>query len=200
MFSLQHCHPLITTDTFRIIITFKGELLLSKCNCILVSSYPLSPPFPFDHNYTRRRVKWGEHGMGTIQHWLTTGTPFKSQKILFKTRALGSNLKYISASNIRPALPSYMNYFISLLSSHLLWASPRASRGSAIHVFLVRGVRKLCNRSLQTGKWRDWPGVFCKLWSCELWIASCELLVAICQLLVASNVKLTSCSMSFQSI
>ena len=152
LFSLQHCHPLITTDTFRIIITFKGELLLSKCNCILVSSYPLSPPFPFDHNYTRRRVKWGEHGMGTIQHWLTTGTPFKSQKILFKTRALGSNLKYISASNIRPALPSYMNYFISLLSSHLLWASPRASRGSAIHVFLVRGVRKLCNRSLQTGK------------------------------------------------
>ena len=33
---------------------------------------------------------------------------------------------------------SYMIYFISLLSSHPLWApSPRASRGSAIHVFLV---------------------------------------------------------------
>ena len=79
----------------------------------------------------------GKHVMGTMQHWLTTGTPFKSQKILFKARTLGSNLKYISASNIRPALPSYMIYFISLLSSHPLWASPRASRGSAIHVFLV---------------------------------------------------------------
>ena len=43
-----------------------------------------------------------------MQHWLTTATPFKSQKILFKARALGSNLKYISASNSRPALASYM--------------------------------------------------------------------------------------------
>ena len=92
----------------QIISTFKGELWLSKCNCILVSSYPLSPPFSFDHNYTCRRVKWGEHGMGPMQHWLTTATPFKSQKILFKARALGSNLKYISASNIRPVLHSCM--------------------------------------------------------------------------------------------
>ena len=34
--------------------------------------------------------------MGPMQHWLlhslTKATPFKSQKILFKTRALGSNL------------------------------------------------------------------------------------------------------------
>ena len=30
-----------------------------------------------------------------------------------------------------------MIYFISLLSSHPLWPPPRASRGSAIHVFLV---------------------------------------------------------------
>ena len=30
-----------------------------------------------------------------------------------------------------------MIYFISLLSSHPFWAPPRASRGSAIHVFLV---------------------------------------------------------------
>ena len=90
------------------IIAFKGELLLSKCNYILVSSYPLSPPFPFDHNCTCRRDKWGGHRMGLMQHWLTTATPFKSQKILFKARALGSILKYISASNIWPALPSYM--------------------------------------------------------------------------------------------
>ena len=63
-----------------------------------------------------RRVKWGEHGMGPVQHRLKTATPFKSQKILFKARALGSN--------IRPALPSYMIYFISLLSSHPSWAPP----------------------------------------------------------------------------
>ena len=62
-------------------------------SCMLAGSYPLSPPFPFDHNYTCRRVKWSEHGgMGPMQHSLTTATPFKSQKILFKARALGSNL------------------------------------------------------------------------------------------------------------
>ena len=77
----------------QIIITLKDELLLSKCNCVLTGSYPLSPPFPFDHNYTCRRVKWGEHGgMGPMQHSLTTAIPFKSQKTLFKARALGSNL------------------------------------------------------------------------------------------------------------
>ena len=51
-----------------------------------------------------------------------------------------SRIKYISASNIRPALASYVIYFISLLSSHPLWVPslhPRASRGSAIHVFLA---------------------------------------------------------------
>ena len=33
--------------------------------------------------------------MGPVQHWLpfvTTETPFKSKKVLFKARALGSNL------------------------------------------------------------------------------------------------------------
>ena len=33
--------------------------------------------------------------------------------------------------------PAFMIYFISLLSYHPLWAPPWASRGSAIHVFLV---------------------------------------------------------------
>ena len=103
----------------RGIITFNGELLLSKCNCILVISYPLSPPFPFDHNYTCRRVKWGEHGMGPMQHWLTTATPFKSQKILFKARALGSNLihRRLSTSQL-PILdpPSPVTWFTSFLS------------------------------------------------------------------------------------
>ena len=75
-------------------MTLKGERLLSKCNRILADSYPLSRPFPFDHNYTCRRAKWSEHGMGPacMQHSLTTATLFKSQKILFKARALGSNL------------------------------------------------------------------------------------------------------------
>ena len=41
-----HCYWHIS----QIIITLKGELLLSKCNCILAGSYPLSLPFPFDHN------------------------------------------------------------------------------------------------------------------------------------------------------
>ena len=86
-------HSLLLTHFTNNCITLKFELLLSKCNCILAGSYPLSPPFPFDHNYTCRRVKWGEHGwMGPLQHSLTTATPFKSQKILFKARALGSNL------------------------------------------------------------------------------------------------------------
>ena len=147
-----HCNtllPLPSTQYYwhisQIIITFKGELLLSKCHCILVSSYPLSPPFPFDHNYTCKRVKWGEHGMGPMQHCLTTATPFKSQKILFKARALGSDLIHgrLSTSQLPildPPSPCYVIYFISLLSSHPLWASPpppQASRGSAIHVSLV---------------------------------------------------------------
>ena len=121
-----HCNtllPLPSTHYYwhisQIIITFKGELLLSKCNCILVSSYPLSPPFPFDHNYTCRRVKWGEHGMGPMQHSLTTATPFKSQKILFKARALGSNLIHgrLSTSQL-PILdpPSPVIWFTSFLS------------------------------------------------------------------------------------
>ena len=109
------------------------EFILAKGRNCLVFKKDLRRAyrqFPVDpnHNYTCRRVKWGDHGMGPMQHWLTTATPFKSQKILFKARALGSNLihrrlKYISASNIRPALPSYMIYFISLPSSHPLWAS-----------------------------------------------------------------------------
>ena len=126
----------------RGIITFNGELLLSKCNCILVISYPLSPPFPFDHNYTCRRVNWGEHGIGPMQHWLTTATPFKSQKILFKARALGSNLihRRLSTSQL-PILdpPSPVTWFTSFLSCPptTYGLPPRASRGSAIHVFLV---------------------------------------------------------------
>ena len=109
-FHLQHYLLALPSTHFywhisQIIITPKGELSLSKCNWILAGSYPLSPPFPFHHNYTCRRVKWSEHGgMGPMQHSLAAATPLKSQKILFKARALGWNLihrrlnKYISAS------------------------------------------------------------------------------------------------------
>ena len=94
----------------------KGELLLSKCNWILAGSYPLSPPVPFDHNYTCRRVKWGEHGgMGTMQHSLTTATPFKSKRILFKARALGSNLIHRRLSTSQ--LP------ILILTSPITWST-----------------------------------------------------------------------------
>ena len=76
--------------------------------------------------------------MGTMQHWLTTATPLNLRRSFLKPEHWVQIFrKYVSASNIRPALPSYMICFISLLSSHSLWASPRASRGSAIHVFLV---------------------------------------------------------------
>ena len=65
------------------------------------------------------KVKWGEHGMGPMQHWLTTATPFKSQKILFKARALGSNLihRRLSTSQL-PILdpPSPVTWFTSFLS------------------------------------------------------------------------------------
>ena len=119
-----HLLPLSSTHYYwhisQIIIIFKGELLLSKCNCILVISYPLSPPFPFDHNYTCRRVKWSEHGgMGPMQHSLTTATPFKSQEILFKARELGSNLihRKLSTSQL-PILdpPSPVTWFTSFFS------------------------------------------------------------------------------------
>ena len=129
MFSLQHYLLALPSSHFywhisQIIIALKGEFLLSKCNCILVGSYPLSPLFPFDHNYTCRRVKWGEHGgMWPMQHLLTTATPFKSQKILFKARALaralGSNLidRTLSTSQL-PILhpPSTVTWFTSFLS------------------------------------------------------------------------------------
>ena len=98
-------------------------------------------PFPFDHNYTCRRVKWGEHRMGPMQQWLTTATHLNLRRSFLKPEHwVPIFKKYISASNIRPAHPSYMIYYISLLSFHPLWASPPppgASRGSAIHVFLV---------------------------------------------------------------
>ena len=61
----------------------------------------------------------GTCGMGPMQHSLTTATPFKSQKILFKARALGSNLihRRLSTSQL-PILdpPSPVTLFTSFLS------------------------------------------------------------------------------------
>ena len=57
--------------------------------------------------------------MGPMQHSLTTATLFKSQKILFKARALGSNLihRRLSTSQL-PILdpPSPVTWFTSFLS------------------------------------------------------------------------------------
>ena len=50
-------HSLLLTHFTNNCITLKFELLLSKCNCILAGSYPLSPPFAFDHNYTCMSIK-----------------------------------------------------------------------------------------------------------------------------------------------
>ena len=87
-------------DQFKLRLPGKDrlvEFILAKGRNCLVFKKDLRRAyrqFPVDpnHNYTCRRVKWGDHGMGPMQHWLTTATPFKSQKILFKARALGSNL------------------------------------------------------------------------------------------------------------
>ena len=105
----------------QIIITLNGELLLRKCNWILAGSYPLLSSFPFDHNYSIGgsngvNTGWDLHSM---QHSLTTAAPCKSQKILFKARALGSNLihRRLSTSQ-RPILdaPSPVTWFASFLS------------------------------------------------------------------------------------
>ena len=77
-----------------------------------------------------------------MQHSLTTATPFKSQKILFKPRALGSNLihRRLSTSQLPILDPPPPQLHDLLCFSPLLppiMGSPRASRGSAMHVFLV---------------------------------------------------------------
>ena len=105
--------------------------------------------FPFDHNYTCRRVKWGENGIGPVQHSLTTETPFKSPKMVFKAKALGSNLihRRLSTSQLPildPPSPVHAVHDLLHVSPVLppLMGSPpppRASRGSAIHVFLAYG-------------------------------------------------------------
>ena len=57
--------------------------------------------------------------MGPMQHLLTTATPFTSQKILFKARALGSKLihRRLSTSQL-PILdpPSPVTWFTSFIS------------------------------------------------------------------------------------
>ena len=90
-----------------------------------------------------------------MQDWLpaslTTATTFKSQKILFKARALGSNLlqpkgdyahltsQYYSASiETRPPQLHNLLCFSAVLSPLTFYGPPPlATRGSAIYVFLV---------------------------------------------------------------
>ena len=90
-----------------------------------------------------------------MQDWLpaslTTATTFKSQKILFKARALGSNLlqpkgdyvhltsQYYSASiETRPPQLHNLLCFSAVLPPLTFYGPPPlATRGSAIYVFLV---------------------------------------------------------------
>ena len=121
----------------------------------LSSSYSLSHPFSFDyllHTY-EGQMGWTRDLWSICYPSLTTTTPFKSQKILFHDRAMGSNnqKEILSTSHIpilepvwKPALPSYTIYSDSLPPPpppsipDNLWTSPiRASRVSAVHVFLV---------------------------------------------------------------
>ena len=81
---------------------------------------------------------------------LTTPTPFKSQKIFFHKEhwvEIYSNqraINYVSPSNIRASVETRPPKLYNLLHfsppsiPDILWASPRASRGSALHVFLVK--------------------------------------------------------------
>ena len=120
----------------------------------LSSSYSLSHPFSFDyllHTY-EGQMGWTRDLWSICHPSLTTTTPFKSQKILFHDRAMGSNnqkeIKYISHSNIRASVETRPPKLHNLLwfspfppppsIPDNLWTSPiRASRVSAVHVFLV---------------------------------------------------------------
>ena len=80
-----------------------------------------------------------EVNTGPMKHWLpaslTTPTLFKSQKILCDDIALGSNL--LQCWN-PPSQATQFTPILSLLPSLTFYGpSPRAPRGSAIHVFLV---------------------------------------------------------------
>ena len=107
--------------------------------CILDSSHPLSHPFPFDYNYTCRRVKWNT---GTMQLW----HPFlnnQQQDHLSPRCALGSNLlrtKGDWVQVLKPAplqLRNWLCFSPTLPSLTFYGLLSRPPRGSAIHVFLV---------------------------------------------------------------
>ena len=161
LFSLQHYlppfHPL-TTDTLG---GGGGEgnyytlIIKMACVCsIFTCSYTLTHPF-FLYIYTIITHVGGSNGVitETMKHYiypsLTTPTPFKSQKILSKTEHWAQiyfnqkETKYISHSNIRASVETRPPKLHNLLQfspasiPDILWTSPRASRVSAIHVFLV---------------------------------------------------------------
>ena len=77
------------TRTFK--LTLYTLIIRYGMGYLLLSSYPLSRPLPFDYVEGSNGVN-----MGPVQLWLphslATATPFKSQKILFKDSALSSNL------------------------------------------------------------------------------------------------------------
>ena len=94
------------------------------------------------HYYTHFPVTIITHVGGS--HGVNTGPPFlhQPQKILFKDRALCSNLLQPKRRLTTPLLPILEPVLKSALASYILCPPPspppaRATRGSAIHVFLV---------------------------------------------------------------
>ena len=95
----------------------------------------------FGNNYTCRRVKWGKDVT-----YATLATPFRSQ-ILFKARALGSNLLQLKgdSSNIKVGVQTWLPqlhillYFFSRPSvPDILRLSPEFREVLRYHLFLVQ--------------------------------------------------------------
>ena len=116
-----HCHPLtiLLTHFTNNYYIWGRTFIIKQMQLHISQQLSTITPFPFDHNNTWGRVKWGEHGMGPMQYWLTTATPFKSQKSLFKARAVGSNLIHRRLSTSQLWIldpPSPVTWFTSFLS------------------------------------------------------------------------------------
>lgn len=126
-------------------------LKIACVGCIFAGSYSLSHPFCFTIITQCRRVKWGEHGtyetLGTVpeqhQPHLNHRNSFSIKEHWVEIYSNQKVINYISPSNLRasvethpPKLPNVLQ-FSSPSIPDILWASPQALQGSAIHVFLV---------------------------------------------------------------
>ena len=117
---------------------------------IRLQLFTTSPIF-FHYNYPCRRVKWGEHGtyetLATLpsqhQPHLNPRKCFLIKEYWVEIYSNQKAINYISPSNIGagvetrpPKLPNLLQFSHPSIPD-ILGTSPRASWGSAIHVFLV---------------------------------------------------------------